>query len=306
MKIINNYVPLKYDLMAKKIFGNEKDIKPVKYLIKQILNINAKEIKVLNNEIIDRPYLDKKYAVDLLVETEDKKVIGIEINTDVSNKLVSRNLRYMCRIMSEDLKPNEDYERLKQHIQINFDLEGKHTKPIMRYKLRDEKTSEVLCEDMEIIRINVAYFYKICYNKDASELEKFIGLFNEEDKNRAKILVKGSEDMEDIYEKIIENSEGIIGLYDKESHDREIRKAYMEEKEKEAVERGLEKGIKEGIKEGLEKGRQQGIERGIELGKKENTELIVKKMLKEKIDIELISKVTNLSIDEIYEILNKE
>lgn len=64
MKIYNNYVPLKYDLMAKRIFGDEKNKSEIKYFLKQIINVDAKDIKVLNNEIIDRPYVDKKYTVD--------------------------------------------------------------------------------------------------------------------------------------------------------------------------------------------------------------------------------------------------
>jgi len=295
---MHRYIPLKYDLMAKRIFGNEKDTKPIKYLLKQILNIKVKEIKVMNNEIIDRPYRDKKYSVDLLVKTEDNVVIGIEINSDVSNKLISRNLRYMCRIMGEDIKPHEDYDKLKKHVQINFDLEGKHTNPIMRYKLRDEKTGEILCEDMEIIKINVPYYYKICYNEDASEFEKFIGLFYEENKDKAKILVEGNMDMEDIYEKILENSDEIIGIYDKESHDRETRKAYLEEKTKEATEIGLKRGMKRGMKIGIE----QGIEKGIEKGAKEKTIELIKNMLKENVDIEFISRVSGLTIEEINNI----
>ena len=226
--------------MAKRIFGDEKNKSEIKYFLKQIINVDAKDIKVLNNEIIDRPYVDKKYTVDLLVEIEGKEVIGVEINSEVSNKLISRNLRYMCRVMSEDIKPKEDYSKLKKHIQINLDLEGHHTLPIMRYKLRDEETNEILCEDMEIIRIDIPYYYKRCYNKDANELEKLMGLIYEEDKNKAKILVGGNKDMEDIYDKILENSENIIGLYDKESHDKETRKAYMEEKIEESFNKGIE------------------------------------------------------------------
>lgn len=179
----------------------------------------------------------------------------------------------MCRVMSEDIKPKEDYSKLKKHIQINLDLEGHHTKPIMRYKLRDEETNEILCEDMEIIRIDIPYYYKRCYNKDANELEKLMGLIYEEDKNRAKILVGGNKDMEDIYDKILENSENIIGLYDKESHDKETRKAYMEEKIEDAL--------------------------------NEKTIELVRNMLKENADIDFISRVSGLSIDEIKVISSK-
>ena len=85
----NYYVPLGYDLMAKKIFGNKNDIEPIKLLLKLILDLNVKKIEVLNNELIDRPYIDKKNSVDLLVELDDNTVVGIEINTDVSRSVMT-------------------------------------------------------------------------------------------------------------------------------------------------------------------------------------------------------------------------
>ena len=62
-------------------------------------------------------------------------------------------------------------------------------------------------------------------------------------------------------------------------------------------------GYNEGRKEGIEIGLQQGIHRGIELGKEEGLKKGIKKtaknMLEMKIDKEIISKVTGLTMDEI-------
>jgi len=54
---------------------------------------------------------------------------------------------------------------------------------------------------------------------------------------------------------------------------------------------------KEGIKQGINQGIEQGIDKGIE-------ETIIN-MLKENIDIEVISRVTNKTKEEILEIKNK-
>ena len=56
---------------------------------------------------------------------------------------------------------------------------------------------------------------------------------------------------------------------------------------------GYDKGLKEGIK--------QGHEKGVEEGKKE----IAKKMLEEKLDIELIQRVTNISKEELKKMQEK-
>lgn len=77
----------------------------------------------------------------------------------------------------------------------------------------------------------------------------------------------------------------------------------MEYAKKQGEEDGREIGIKEGkeqgIKEGKEQGLKEGKEQGIKEGKKEEKEAIVKEMLKEKISIDIISKVTGLSKKEI-------
>ena len=272
---MSNWVPLKFDLMAKKVFGNENDTRPIRFLLKQILDIEVDKVKILNNEIIGNPYLDKKYSVDLIVEIEDKRIV-VEINTNVTSKIIDRNLFYMARIMSRDIGKGEDYSKLHRHIQINFDFKGHHERPIERYKLISGNS--ILTDKIEIIRIDVPYFYRICYNEDASTKEKFIGLFNEENKIKAKKLIVGNKDMEEIYEKMDEYNEDIIGLYDVEAR----RKFEEESVIEEAREIGLKEGKEEGLKEGL----------------KEAT----KNMLKENMNINLISKVTGLSIEEINEL----
>ena len=56
---------------------------------------------------------------------------------------------------------------------------------------------------------------------------------------------------------------------------------------------------KYGYKQGIEDGKSEGIEIGRSEGSKNKSIQIVKKMLEEKINIELISKVTGISVEEI-------
>ena len=259
--------------MAKKIFADKNDLGPIKILLKQILDIVPKEVTILNNELIDKPYKDRKFEVDLLVETDDGVTIGVEINTDVSSAITDRNLFYMCRVMSRDLNPNEDFKKLNKHIQISFDFKNKQELPIMNYKLINKETLKILSDKMEIIKINVPYFYNRCYNKDATVKERFIGLFNEEDMENALKLLRGDKDMEELYNKILENSNSeMVGLYNLESHRREVERSVREE----AVNEAYNKGII----------------------------MIAKNMIKEKADIKFISKVTGLSIEKINELRN--
>ena len=292
VKNSDNYVMLGYDLMTKKVFGDKDDDKPIRILLEIILGIKVKKVEVLNNEVVDKPYIDKKNAVDLLVELDDNTVVGIEINTDVSTLLISRNLFYLFRIASRDLKPSEEYSKLKSHIQINFDFKGVHEFPIMVYSLKEDVTNIELSNKIKILRIDVPFFYDVMYNNDierlnrfiekyklvkldlesAKRLARFISLFYEKNKTKASEIVKGDEDMSYLYDKVLENSDELIGVYDKESHDKFIREAYMKEQ--------VEQGIKQ----------------------KEND--MVLNLLAQNVSIDIISKASGLSIEEIEELRN--
>ena len=68
-------VPLKFDLMFKKVFGDKDDLMPLKKLLECLLDINPKNITILNPEIIGSSYYDKRTIVDLIVELEDNTQI---------------------------------------------------------------------------------------------------------------------------------------------------------------------------------------------------------------------------------------
>jgi len=87
-----DYITLKFDLLFKKVFGSPDDLIPIRYLLKNILNIESKEITILNTELIGRPYKDKKIYVDLVLELEDGTKVSVEINTNTSQKYIDRNI----------------------------------------------------------------------------------------------------------------------------------------------------------------------------------------------------------------------
>ena len=63
-------------------------------------------------------------------------------------------------------------------------------------------------------------------------------------------------------------------------------------------------GLKEGISQGIEQGIEKGIEKGIEQGTQEKQKEIILNMFNDKVSLEVISKYTNLTIQEIEEIIN--
>ena len=67
-------------------------------------------------------------------------------------------------------------------------------------------------------------------------------------------------------------------------------------------EEGIEHGVEQGVKQGLKQGVKQGLKQGVEKGLKQGIIKTVKAMLKESCDINLISRVTNLSVKEVQKL----
>ncbi len=81
------------------------------------------------------------------------------------------------------------------------------------------------------------------------------------------------------------------------------RNTYKEMGRDEGLREGLEQGRVEGEKRGLEKGRVEGKEEGIKEGLEKGKEETARNMLKNNIDIGIISKCTKLSKSHIMTLL---
>ena len=133
---------------------------------------------------------------------------------------------------------------------------------------KDINDFQIYSNKIRIINIYLPNIRKKDYNK-LKLYEKLLLIFNENDNQLLKNLSKGDEIMEKYVKESKEASEQdeVIGMYDKELHDERLRLAENDEYR--------EKGFKEGIKE---------------------TAL---KMLQDNLDLDIISKYTELTIEEL-------
>lgn len=135
---------------------------------------------------------------------------------------------------------------------------------------------------IKIINIYLPNIRKKYYNKEElNELDKVMLVLNEEDNNNLSKLYKGEKVMEDYVKdaKRASINDDIVGLYDKELHEELLRNTELYN----AEQKGLNKGLKEGKENGI----------------RENKIETAKNMLKESISIDIISKVTGLTKEEI-------
>ena len=163
----------------------------------------------------------------------------------------------------------------------------------MQSKILDVKEHEEVHPMFEIYDINLAKILDKDYSivrKDKESLEKLLYLLICNDKEKIDKVYDGDEFMAKIIREVKTQEDEFDKLfyYNREILDDEMT---LEEAKKEAREEGRAEGLKEGKAEGLKEGKTEGI--------KQSKIDIAKAMLKENCVIELIAKVTNLSIKDI-------
>ena len=271
-------IPLTYDFMFKALFGNEKNIKILTQFLSDYFNIDYKylegKIKILNSELIKNNKKDKKKSVDVIIELNEKEIINLEMNANRNYPgLIERNTAYICKIFSEQFITDDEYNKNKKCIQINFNnfsvTKNKRKKVI--YKLYDSKDKNLLTENLEIHHIDIDYINKMCYNETIKEkLNIWVKILKatnlEEIEKRSYYMGEIGKNLVNEVERL-SNDEHIIGLYDGELHERKVRASIL------SFERQKAK------------------------------EVIAKNMISNNLDIDLISKITGLSVENIKELV---
>ena len=197
-----------------------------------------------------------------------------------------RLLFYWSKIFSKSIKSGQDYSLLEKGIAIliiDYELDFLNIiqKYMTKWNIREEDYNDIILTDaMEIYIIELPKFekYKEKQNNNALNLwVKFIknlevvDMSNKEIKKAKEVLEEISQDEREIYLA-------------------ELREKYIMD-QKAIEDAGYDKGLKAGI--------EQGIEQGLEQGSQQEKIQIAKNLIVQNIDLEIIAKVTGLSIEEI-------
>ncbi len=296
-------IPMTYDKMFKSVLTSKEARGYLAGIISDITGLPKNKIEkdmiIKNSEHSINSISEKKKISDLVVEIKDS-VINLEMNKYYYDGLIDRNHEYIAKIRESLVKEGETYSELKKIIQINFDNYNKY-KPddrvIIKFEMRDkEKGVEegVGIESYHVILPNVKEKY---YNEDNKDelVGKLVIMVEERYEELEKLIEKYTE-LRPVGKKMVEISrdEELQGIYDAEEHARKVRNSIM------ATE--LKKNFFEGLNKGKEQGIQQGREEGIKEGRKEGINSTASKMLKKDMEVDLISELTGLSIDEIIKL----
>jgi predicted transposase/invertase (TIGR01784 family) len=196
------------------------------------------------------------------------------------------------------------YAQIKPTITICllvFDLLEEEEAYRNAYSVRNDKSGNRLCEDMQIIYLELPKFLRhLCEGRPSTGLERWLLYFtNEEGERMDKAVAENpalsaAREMESVFWADAKEKE----LYF--AHQRMLLDAYSDEHTHEyLLAQAVAQAKEEGIKEGIEKGLEEGIEKGIEKGLEEGVTKVVRNLLQKGFDMETIVQVSGLSKEDI-------
>ena len=286
--MLSHKINLLNDAMFKALFRSIEARGVVSEVISNLTGID-KEILMKadyqGGELPKKKITEKGKISDVIIKIDDNNKIIVEMNQNYTNNIFNKNISYAFSIASETIlkdriKNKYEYPRV---ILISFDNFDRFNtkKGVVCCKIQDE---EGHIETDQYTSYHILLDKKVNREYNNIEVEKLVNFLNQKDIEGLKSKYEGDEEYMSCIRKVEELSTdpNFVGYYDlEEAHRQDIASSYDT-----GLEEGMEKGIKQGIEQGIEK-------RNIE---------IAKNMLKEKIEISLISKMTGLSVDTIKEL----
>ena len=251
-----------------------------------------KSVEILNPFNLKRNYKDKETIVDVKCITKNGTVVIIEVQLSGNSRFPERILYYWSANYSKLLKKGEEYEDLTPVISINllnFNLNKNDKNVHSCYMIYDTKNKNLLTDHLQIHIIELKKF-KFKDNDLKKDLNYWLGFFTTKDMEEyMSEIVKEKPIMEEAHKRYNNfiRSRLMMSEYEKKEiyqYDKQIT---------------LEDKRREGIKEGIKKGKLEGIKEGIEKGKLAEQISMAKTMKSKNMDINLISEITGLPIDEI-------
>ena len=274
---------LKNDIIFKEFFSRKGNEEFLIDFLKALLKIDIESIQIREEVNVEQLNPGEKGGrLDLQATLNNGIIVNIELQMENEYNIEKRTAYYSSKVLARKTKRGTKYKDIDQVIMIN----------ILNYELLgfDEyisRTAIVLDEhrNFEVIKSLQWYFIELPKFRKAhpdmnEKINQWLAFMDDNDKEAVKMAEKNNPTIKKArYEMDYltgdEAVQRLEELREKWEMDRISSLDYAEEK-----------------------GREEGIKKGEEQKQKE----VAKKMLAEKIDIELIIKVTGLTKEEIEEL----
>lgn len=283
-------IPLTFDKMLKAFFEDNIDI--YKMFIISVVHLDLLKdninLEIKNTELPVSHYKEYKKTIDFNVDINKNILLNIELNKSYFKNVKLRNHFYKSKKISMNLKTGDDIKKIKElkNIQLNLNVKDKSTTLgediVVPYSIITNTI--YINNDITYIRY-LDYYRNLYYNGDVklTEDEYWLALLTSENYMELNDIASkflSDETREKLVKDVIRlsNDELIFDEYEQMMGDKLIE--YEEEQSL------LEEGYDSGFQDGIEQNKLEMIER----------------MLKNKVDYETISNITEKTIDEIKEI----
>ena len=278
-----------YDTTFKYLWKNDNSRKFFIKLIKYLTTIDLTNYHLYDNEINSGNNL-KDYRLDLVFVPNDEDerfstTINIEMYKDYHSTDSIKSFSYVFSLLSKSLKQGDTYFE-KQIVQVNFnDGYFKDNKEVgsICYMISDE-SGKYKKNYMKIYEVYLSKYKGLCYN-ETNELDAMLSFLSANSYEEMEQIACGKKEALAIMDELkrLAKEEDFLPEYDFE---REMRRVTNTEKEISKQE-GLAEGHAEGHAEGLTEGKDSAIRE------------VAINFMKNGVDINIISKSTGLSIEEL-------
>ena len=288
--MLTKFLDPKNDVAFRKVFGTEKNKDILIHFLNDMLKFKERKpiIEVQFLKSIQDPEIAAKKTsiVDIMCKDEVGNQYIVEMQVAKEKGFTKRAQYYAAKAYGAQLNTGKKYSNLKEVIFLaiaDFIMFPEKANYKSDHEILDRNSLEHDLQDFSFTFLELGKF-----NKSINELQTMIERWAYFFKHAQAI---NKEDLA----KIIGNENILQKAYeelDRFNWDEEELQAYeaviKKEMDYEAV---MDQKYDEGLEKGIEKGKADG--------EAEKAKNIAKKMLTEAMDINLIAKLTNLSIDEI-------
>ena len=290
-------LPLKSDIVFKRVFSNEENNQLLKSLLQAILKIQINTVIVTNPELPINLSNGKLGTMDIKAKVNQNTIVNIEMQVINEHNIDDRSLSYMVKNSANSLKVSQDYTSLAKTISINildfnfFKRNCFHNIAHMKFEKSTEESfidlgykqeTELLTDKLEMHFIELPKFRK-----------KKLG--TESVLNQWLWLISGKEEKIKMAKYRIDEIQKAMKIIDEMSMDSKEWELY-ESWEKAIIDENSR------MKSAERRGEKKGLKNGEKLGIKKEKKEIVKKLLELNEDIEKIALITGLTKEEIEQI----
>ena len=284
-------LPMTWDVMFEQMFISEEAMPLLECIISIFGNVDIKDVKgkvrLLPNELKQTSAKDTRSKSDIIADyfKDEKNIDKYIVEMNSSKKMPWRNVFYAYKVAGGGISINDDkYVKAYDTILIDFNTFADDENDLVEMITMRYKTGKIFDDSTKIFEVNMAKAKDMSYNyvdKKEEQVAIISRMFMttsslELDKESDKLMSK--KDTEKLVSRAKElSSDGeYVKLFDKEENYKElIRNTELAAAHEDGVKQGIARGLKEKALE------------------------MAKKCLGKEMNIETISELTGLSIEEI-------